>query len=154
VSAIRDEDKGKGKCSPLHSPTNSSGNGNRASRFNEQGTPDMAEEKETDRERDGRFAPRDNNIEDVNMSMVGAKSGDKSADAPTAKEASPSSRSGSKMETTASDEHGRQGQEPQAVTEGLGAMSILAPRGDSCLTLVFLQVPVMLVPHHHNWHCK
>jgi hypothetical protein len=105
----------------------------------------MAEEKETGRERDGQFAPRDNNIEDVNMNMVGAKSGDKSADASTAKEASPSSRSGSKMETAgdgrtpSNDEHGRQGQEQQALTEGLGAISILAPRGKDYLNLVLLK---------------
>lgn len=143
-----DKGKGKGNCSPLHSPSNGSGNGHGHDNVSSHGTdrlneglPDMAEEKEMDRDRDGRFVPRDNNIEDVNMNMVGAKSGDKSVDAPTAKEASPSSRSGSKMEascegrTFASDEHGRE--ESQAATEGLGALTILAPRGMYGYCIVF-----------------
>lgn len=144
------EDKGKGNCSPLHSPSNGNGHGNVSShgadRLNE-GLPDMAEEKEMDRDRDGRFVPRDNNIEDVNMNMVGAKSGDKSVDAPTAKEASPSSRSGSKMEASfANDEHARE--DSQAATEGLGALTILAPRGMGMASseLHILRVSILLVP--------
>ena len=133
VGGVRDEVKGK--CSPLHSPShgNSNATSYRANRFNEQGVPDMAEDKDADRDRVGRFVLRDNNIEDVNMNMVGAKSGDKSVDTSTAKEASPSSRSGSKMDSSVdgrspvNDEQGRQ--ELQAVTEGLGVATILASRG-------------------------
>ena len=59
-------------CSPLHSPSSrSDGNNEELS--------DIAEEKSSSRiDKSGQlFSPRDNNIEDVNMAIIGAKMGDK-----------------------------------------------------------------------------
>lgn len=141
----------KGRCSPLQSPSNGTASSHRTNRFSDQGTPDMAEEKEPDRDNrsTGLFHPRDNNIEDVNMNVIGAKSGDKSTDVPAAKV---SSRSGSKVEVSVEEMiplHGESSEiEPDAVTRGLGPVSILAPRGITvpCMDLKPSLISLMRVP--------
>ena len=97
----RERGQWEDSCSPLHSPSSrSDGNSN-----NE--ISDVAEEKSASRiDKSGQlFSPRDNNIEDVNMALIGAKMGDKGTSPLTspAKE-TPEDRGGHKVDTVSTPE--------------------------------------------------